>query len=78
MAEGYDPNIGYLLRRCQIGNRSFSISWSHCDRSRTGRCWTLCSHTLFHPADFTIRSDGVCRLNPEMTEHVLRQFTMPH
>jgi CRISPR/Cas system-associated endonuclease Cas1 len=35
------------------------------------------SHT-FHPADFTIRSDGVCRLNPEMTEHVLRQFTMPH
>ncbi len=28
------------------------------------------SHT-FHPEDFTIRSDGVCRLNPEMTRHVV-------
>jgi hypothetical protein len=27
----------------------------------------------FHPADFTIRSDGVCRLNPEMARHVVRQ-----
>jgi len=29
------------------------------------------SHT-FHPADFTIRPDGVCRLNPEMAGHVVR------
>jgi hypothetical protein len=29
------------------------------------------SHT-FHPADFTIRSDGVCMLNPEMTRHLVR------
>lgn len=29
------------------------------------------SHT-FHAADFTIRSDGACRLNPEMTEQVVR------
>jgi CRISPR-associated protein Cas1 len=28
-------------------------------------------HT-FHPADFTIRSDGVCRLNPEMARRVVR------
>ena len=28
------------------------------------------AHT-FHPADFTIRSDGVCRLNPEMVRHVV-------
>ena len=27
-------------------------------------------HT-FHPVDFTIRSDGVCRLNPEMARHVV-------
>lgn len=26
----------------------------------------------FHPADFTIRSDGVCRLNPEMARSVVR------
>ena len=29
------------------------------------------AHT-FHPADFTIRSDGVCRLNPEMARQVVR------
>jgi hypothetical protein len=28
------------------------------------------SHT-FHRADFTIRSHGVCRLNPEMAGHVV-------
>jgi len=32
------------------------------------------SHT-FYPADFTIRSDGVCRLNPEMARHVVRAVT---
>jgi CRISP-associated protein Cas1 len=26
--------------------------------------------TVFDPADFTIRSDGVCRLNPEMARMV--------
>jgi CRISPR/Cas system-associated endonuclease Cas1 len=29
------------------------------------------AHT-FHPADFTIRSDGVCRLNPELARYVAR------
>jgi CRISPR-associated protein Cas1 len=29
------------------------------------------AHT-FHPADFTIQSDGVCRLNPEMAREVVR------
>jgi hypothetical protein len=26
----------------------------------------------FDPADFTIRSDGVCRLHPEMASHIVR------
>jgi hypothetical protein len=26
----------------------------------------------FHPADFSITSDGVCRLNPEMAKCVAR------
>ncbi len=34
----------------------------------------LQSHT-FHPADFTIRFDGVCRLNPEMARHGVRLNT---
>ena len=27
---------------------------------------------VFDPADFVIRSDGVCRLNPEMARYVVR------
>jgi CRISPR-associated protein Cas1 len=30
-------------------------------------------HT-FHPADFTIRSDGVCRINPEMARRLVKQL----
>lgn len=30
----------------------------------------------FHPADFTIRADGVCRLNPELARHVVRTVTI--
>lgn len=26
----------------------------------------------FHPADFTIRTDGVCRLNPELAKIVVK------
>jgi CRISP-associated protein Cas1 len=29
---------------------------------------------MFYPADFTIRSDGVCRLNPEMAKRVIRRL----
>jgi CRISP-associated protein Cas1 len=29
------------------------------------------AHT-FRPADFTIRSEGVCRLNPEMAKHIVK------
>jgi hypothetical protein len=36
------------------------------------------SHT-FHPADFTIRSDGVCRLNPEMARQLVKVIaSLPH
>ena len=37
--------------------------------------------TVFEPADFTIRSDGVVRLNPQLARHVagltMRAFS-PH
>ena len=31
---------------------------------------------VFDPADFTIRSDGVCRLNPEMARMVVVKQVM--
>jgi hypothetical protein len=30
---------------------------------------------VFDPADFTIRSDGVCRLNPEMARMVVARMS---
>jgi hypothetical protein len=27
-----------------------------------------------HPADFTIRADGVCRVNPEMARQIATQL----
>jgi len=32
--------------------------------------------TVFDPADFVIRSDGVCRLNPEMARMVVARVLM--
>jgi CRISPR/Cas system-associated endonuclease Cas1 len=29
---------------------------------------------IFDPADFTIRRDGVCRLNPELTRELVRRL----
>jgi CRISP-associated protein Cas1 len=31
---------------------------------------------VFDPADFVIRSDGVCRLNPEMARMVVARVSM--
>jgi hypothetical protein len=30
-----------------------------------------------HPADLTIRTDGVCRLNPELTRRLVQLVTAP-
>jgi CRISP-associated protein Cas1 len=75
IAEGYDPNIGYLHSpnperpalvfdlmeplRPVVDHKVLEFVQAH----------------TFHPADFTIRSDGVCRLNPEMAKYVVQLVT---
>jgi CRISPR/Cas system-associated endonuclease Cas1 len=73
-ALGYDPMIGYL--------HSY-------DKDRAALVFDLMEplrpvvdHVVldfihaetFDPADFTIRRDGVCRLNPELTSALIRQL----
>src|ERR1035437_1414605 len=73
-ALGYDPMIGYL--------HSY-------DKDRAALVFDLMKplrpvvdHVVldfihaetFDPADFTIRRDGVCRLNPELTSALIRQL----
>jgi CRISPR-associated endonuclease Cas1 len=66
VSEGYDPNIGYLHKPAP-GRPALVFDLMEPLRPIVDRRMLefVQSHT-FHPADFTMRSDGVCKLNPEM------------
>jgi CRISP-associated protein Cas1 len=68
---GFDPTIGFLHSGPR--NRSdFVLDLMEPLRPIVDRkvLQFVQAHT-FHQADFTIRSDGVCRLNPEMVRYVI-------
>jgi CRISPR associated protein Cas1 len=69
VAEGCDPTIGFL----HVERPAFVFDLMEPLRPIVHRAMLtfVQSHT-FHPADFTIRSDGVCRLNPEMAGRVVK------
>lgn len=71
-ADGYDPTIGFL-HTYQPDRPALVFDLMEPLRPAVDRkvLEFIQAHT-FHPADFTIRSDGVCRLNPEMTVHLVR------
>ena len=67
-AAGYDPTIGLLhVGREGRGRHDFVLDLMEPLRPNVDRkvLEFVQAHT-FHPADFTIRSDGACRLNPQM------------
>jgi CRISP-associated protein Cas1 len=70
IADGYDPTIGYL-HAYSVDRPALVFDLMEPQRPVVDRTVLefVQAHT-FHPADFTIRSDGVCRLNPEMAKHV--------
>lgn len=74
VAAGLDPTIG-VLHSGRRGRSDFVLDLMEPLRPIVDRnvLHFLQAHT-FHPADFIIRSDGVCRLNPEMARHVTRLF----
>ena len=76
VAEGYDLNIGYLHASTERRPAALVFDLMEPLRPIVDRSVLqfVQSHT-FHPTDFTIRSDGVCRLNPEMARHVVRLAT---
>jgi hypothetical protein len=74
IAEGYDPNIGYLhTSRPDRPGLVFDLMEPMRPIVDRAVLRFVQSHT-FHPADFTIRSDGVCRLNPEMARSVTKMI----
>jgi CRISPR/Cas system-associated endonuclease Cas1 len=72
VADGYDPTIGFL-HTYNVDRPALVFDLMEPLRPIVDRAVLIFaqSHT-FHPADFTIRSDGVCRLNPEMARHAVR------
>jgi CRISPR-associated endonuclease Cas1 len=77
IAEGYDPTLGIMHERRE-GSSAFVFDMMEPERPKVDRAVLqfLKAHT-FHPADFTIRADGVCRLNPEMARRVAQIAAPP-
>jgi CRISPR-associated protein Cas1 len=70
VAEGYDPTIG-IMHEARDGSPAFIFDMMEPQRPMIDRqvLEFVRSH-VFDPADFVIRMDGVCRLNPELARFV--------
>ena len=72
VAEGYDPAIGYL--HAPAPNRP-ALVFDLMEPLRPivdREILSFAQANTFHPKDFILRSDGVCRLNPEMAACAVR------
>ncbi len=71
IADGYDPTIG-IMHEGRDGSAAFIFDLIEPERPATDRkVLEFIKGHVFDPADFIIRSDGVCRLNPEMARGVV-------
>jgi len=71
VSEGYDPRIG-IMHEGSDGSAAFVFDLMEPERPATDRMvLEFIKGHVFDPADFVIRSDGVCRLNPEMAQCVV-------
>ena len=70
IAQGYDPTIG-IMHEGNNGSASFIFDLMEPFRPLVDRnVLEFVKDHVFDPSDFVIRSDGVCRLNPEMAKCV--------
>jgi CRISP-associated protein Cas1 len=71
IADGYDPTIG-IMHEGRNGSSAFIFDLMEPERPVVDRkVLEFIKGYVFDPADFVIRSDGVCRLNPEMARCVV-------
>jgi CRISPR-associated protein Cas1 len=71
IADGYDPTIG-ILHEGRDGSSKFVFDLMEPERPMVDRAvLDFVKTTVFDPADFTVRSDGVVRLNPQLARHVV-------
>lgn len=75
VADGYDPTVG-IMHEPRSGSAAFIFDLMEPERPKIDRrVLEFVKANTFHPADFTIRSDGVCRLNPEMARIIVREMS---
>lgn len=71
VSERYDPTIGFL-HTYSVDRPALVFDLMEPQRPIVyRRVLEFVQVHTFHPADFTIRSDGVCRLNPEMARQII-------
>ena len=75
ISEGYDPTIG-IMHEGSDGSSKFIFDLMEPERPRIDRgVLDFVKGHVFDPADFVIRTDGVCRLNPEMARMVVTKVS---
>jgi CRISP-associated protein Cas1 len=75
ISEGYDPTIG-IMHEGSDGSPKFIFDLMEPERPKIDRAvLDFVKGHVFDPADFVIRTDGVCRLNPEMARMVVAKVS---
>ena len=75
ISDGYDPTIG-IMHEGRDGSSKFVFDLMEPERPRVDRVvLDFVKGHVFDPADFVIRNDGVCRLNPEMARMVVTRVS---
>jgi CRISPR-associated protein Cas1 len=75
ISDGYDPTIG-IMHDGSDGSSKFIFDLMEPERPKIDRAvLDFVKGRVFDPADFVIRADGVCRLNPEMARVVVAKVS---
>jgi CRISPR-associated protein Cas1 len=75
ISDGYDPTIG-IMHEGRDGSSKFIFDLMEPERPKIDRAvLDFVKGQVFDPADFIIRADGVCRLNPEMARMVVAKIS---
>jgi CRISP-associated protein Cas1 len=70
VSDGYDPMLG-IMHYERDGSPAFVFDMMEPERPKVDRTVLAFLRTeVLHPAEFTIREDGVGRLNPELARAV--------
>jgi CRISPR-associated protein Cas1 len=75
ISDGYNPTID-IMHEGSDGSSKFIFDLMEPERPKVDRAvLDFIEGQVFDPADFVIRSDGVCRINPEMARMVVSKLS---